>query len=127
MKPNINSPIVVVIGGGFGGIAAVQALAKAPVNVVLVDKANHHLFQPLLYQVATSVLPTSNIAFPIRRIFRQQENAYVFNEEVVSIDCAAHLLTFANNRNAHFDYLILAAGLARVILGMITGSNLRLA
>ncbi|MFZ4643113.1 MAG: NAD(P)/FAD-dependent oxidoreductase [Phycisphaerales bacterium] len=110
MKPNINSPIVVVIGGGFGGISAVQALAKVPVNVVLIDKANHHLFQPLLYQVATSVLPTSNIAFPIRRIFRQQANAYVFNEEVVSIDCAAHLLTFANNRNAHFDYLIVAAG-----------------
>ena len=57
-KPNIDSPIVVVIGGGFGGVSAVQALAKAPVNVVLIDKENHHLFQPLLYQVATSVLPT---------------------------------------------------------------------
>ena len=79
-KPNIDSPIVVVIGGGFGGVAAVQELAKAPVNVVLIDKENHHLFQPLLYQVATSVLPTSNIAFPIRRIFRKQANAYVFND-----------------------------------------------
>ena len=85
-KPNIDSPIVVVIGGGFGGVSAVRALAKAPVNVVLIDKENHHLFQPLLYQVATSVLPNSNIAFPIRRIFRDQSNAYVFNEEVVSID-----------------------------------------
>ncbi len=109
-KPNIDSPIVVVIGGGFGGIAAVQALAKAPVNVVLIDKENHHLFQPLLYQVATSVLPTSNIAFPIRRIFRKQANAYVFNDEVVSIDCAARRITFSNKRSARFDYLILAAG-----------------
>ena len=109
-KPNIDSPIVVVIGGGFGGVAAVQALAKAPVNVVLIDKENHHLFQPLLYQVATSVLPTSNIAFPIRRIFRKQANAYVFNDEVVSIDCAARRITFSNKRSARFDYLILAAG-----------------
>ncbi|GDY04262.1 NADH dehydrogenase [Phycisphaerae bacterium] len=109
-KPNIDSPIVVVIGGGFGGVAAVQALAKAPVNVVLIDKENHHLFQPLLYQVATSVLPTSNIAFPIRRIFRKQANAYVFNDEVVSIDCAARRITFSNQRSARFDYLILAAG-----------------
>ena len=62
---NVDAPIVVVIGGGFGGIAAVQALANAPVNVVLIDKENHHLFQPLLYQVATSVLPTSNIAEPL--------------------------------------------------------------
>ena len=109
-KPNIDSPIVVVIGGGFGGVAAVQELAKAPVNVVLIDKENHHLFQPLLYQVATSVLPTSNIAFPIRRIFRKQANAYVFNDEVVSIDCAARRITFSNKRSARFDYLILAAG-----------------
>ena len=109
-KPNIDSPIVVVIGGGFGGVAAVQALAKAPVNVVLIDKENHHLFQPLLYQVATSVLPTSNIAFPIRRIFRKQANAYVFNDEVVSVDCAACRITFSNKRSARFDYLILAAG-----------------
>ena len=109
-KPNIDSPIVVVIGGGFGGVSAVQALAKAPVNVVLIDKENHHLFQPLLYQVATSVLPTSNIAFPIRRIFRKQANAYVFNDEVVSIDCAACRITFSNKRSARFDYLILAAG-----------------
>ena len=110
IKPNIDSPIVVVIGGGFGGVAAVQELAKAPVNVVLIDKENHHLFQPLLYQVATSVLPTSNIAFPIRRIFRKQANAYVFNDEVVSIDCAARRITFSNKRSARFDYLILAAG-----------------
>ena len=109
-KPNIDAPIVVVIGGGFGGVAAVQELAKAPVNVVLIDKENHHLFQPLLYQVATSVLPTSNIAFPIRRIFRKQANAYVFIDEVVSIDCAARRITFSNKRSARFDYLILAAG-----------------
>ena len=117
IKPNIDSPIVVVIGGGFGGVAAVQELAKAPVNVVLIDKENHHLFQPLLYQVATSVLPTSNIAFPIRRIFRKQANAYVFNDEVVSIDCAARRITFSNKRSARFDYLILAAGASSSYFG----------
>ena len=116
-KPNIDAPIVVVIGGGFGGVAAVQELAKAPVNVVLIDKENHHLFQPLLYQVATSVLPTSNIAFPIRRIFRKQANAYVFNDEVVSIDCAACRITFSNKRSARFDYLILAAGASSSYFG----------
>ncbi len=116
-KPNIDAPIVVVIGGGFGGVAAVQELAKAPVNVVLIDKENHHLFQPLLYQVATSVLPTSNIAFPIRRIFRKQANAYVFNDEVVSIDCAARRITFSNKRSARFDYLILAAGASSSYFG----------
>lgn len=116
-KPNIDAPIVVVIGGGFGGVAAVQELAKAPVNVVLIDKENHHLFQPLLYQVATSVLPTSNIAFPIRRIFRKQANAYVFNDEVISIDCAARRITFSNKRSARFDYLILAAGASSSYFG----------
>lgn len=105
-----DSPTVVVIGGGFGGIAAVQALAKTAVNVVLIDKQNHHLFQPLLYQVATSVLPSANIAFPIRRIFRDQDNAYVFNDEVMGIDLEARRLVFANNRKAPFDYLIVAAG-----------------
>lgn len=106
----INAPIVVVVGGGFGGVAAVQALEKAAVNVVLIDKQNHHLFQPLLYQVATSVLPQSNIAFPIRRIFRNQENAFVFNDDVIGIDLASNRLLFANNRKSPYDYLILAAG-----------------
>lgn len=105
-----DSPIVVVIGGGFGGISTVQALAKVDVNVVLIDKQNHHLFQPLLYQVATSVLPSSNIAFPIRRIFRDQKNAHVFNDEVVGFDIAAKQLVFANNRRAPYDYLVVAAG-----------------
>lgn len=101
---------MVVIGGGFGGISTVQALAKVDVNVVLIDKQNHHLFQPLLYQVATSVLPSSNIAFPIRRIFRDQKNAHVFNDEVVGFDIAAKQLVFANNRRAPYDYLVVAAG-----------------
>ena len=105
-----NEPVVMIVGGGFGGIAAAQALAKAPVRVVVVDRQNHHLFQPLLYQVATSVLASPNIAFPIRRIFRDQANVHVFNAEVAGIDCAARTLTLTDGNVAPFDYLVLAAG-----------------
>ncbi|MCE9620028.1 MAG: NAD(P)/FAD-dependent oxidoreductase [Planctomycetes bacterium] len=115
--PDLDAPMVIVIGGGFGGIAVVQSLARAPVNVVLIDKKNHHLFQPLLYQVATSVLPSSNIAFPIRRIFRGQENAYVFNDEVQSVDRAGRRVLFANGTAAPYDYLVLAAGASSSYFG----------
>jgi len=105
-----HEPVVMIVGGGVGGIAAAQALAKVPVRVVVVDRQNHHLFQPLLYQVATSVLSASNIAFPIRRIFRNQANVHVFNAEVASIDCAAKSLRLTDGNVAPFDYLVLAAG-----------------
>jgi len=105
-----NRPVVVIIGGGFGGIRVAQRLAKAPVNVVLIDRSNHHLFQPLLYQVATSVLSASDIAFPIRRIFRSNRNVYVFNEEVASIDCKSNCITFTGGKQVPFDWLVLAAG-----------------
>ena len=65
-----HTPVVVIVGGGFGGLAAARALKKAPVKVVLIDRANHHLFQPLLYQVATSVLAPGQIGSPIRGILR---------------------------------------------------------
>jgi len=110
-------PVVVVIGGGFGGIHLVQKLAKTPVNVVLVDRSNHHLFQPLLYQVATSVLSPSDIAFPIRRIFRGQSNAFILNDEVVSIDRMQHTITCVNGNKAPFDWLVLAAGASSSYFG----------
>ena len=67
-------PVVIIVGGGFGGLAAARALKKAPVKVILIDRSNHHLFQPLLYQVATSVLGPGQIASPIRGILKNNEN-----------------------------------------------------
>jgi NADH:quinone reductase (non-electrogenic) len=77
---------VVIVGGGFGGLAAAKALRKAPVKVILIDRANHHVFQPLLYQVATSVLAPSQISSPIRGILRKQENTTVIMGEVTGVD-----------------------------------------
>src|SRR5215813_6578915 len=79
-------PVVVIVGGGFGGLSAAKALRHAPVRVVLIDRANHHLFQPLLYQVALSVLSPGQIAAPIRDILRNQRNTTVLMAEVVEID-----------------------------------------
>src|SRR5271169_1056487 len=71
------SPHVVIIGAGFGGLAAAQGLRRAPVRITIIDRSNHHLFQPLLYQVATAALSPADIAAPIRRIFRHQSNVAV--------------------------------------------------
>lgn len=103
-------PLVVVVGGGFGGIRLVQRLARAPVRVVLIDRSNHHLFQPLLYQVATSVLTESEIAYPIRRIFRFQANAFVGLGEVRAVDRENRSLIFSDGTRAPYDWLVLAAG-----------------
>jgi len=81
-KSAVSVPHIVVIGGGFGGLAAARALAHAPVRITLIDRRNHHLFQPLLYQVATAALNASDIARPIRRILRQQANCEVILGEV---------------------------------------------
>ena len=79
---------VVIIGGGFGGLAAARELCGAAVTITLVDRSNHHLFQPLLYQVATAGLSPADIAYPIRTVLRHQENARVLLAEVTSIDLA---------------------------------------
>ena len=109
-RPGADVPVVVVVGSGFGGLRVAQRLAKAPVRVAVLDRTNHHLFQPLLYQVATSVLTESDIAFPIRRIFRNQANALVALAEVVAVDRAAKMLTFADGTKGPYDWLVLAAG-----------------
>jgi NADH dehydrogenase len=75
-------PRVVIVGGGFGGLAAAKALKNAPVRIILIDRTNHHLFQPLLYQVATSVLAPGQISSPIRAILRKQKNITVIMGEV---------------------------------------------
>ena len=81
-----NTPHVVVVGGGFSGLWATRALASAPVRITLLDRGNHHLFQPLLYQVATAGLSAPDIAAPLRHILRKQRNATVLMAEATAID-----------------------------------------
>src|SRR5712692_2383461 len=102
-------PNVVIVGGGFGGLYAAQGLRRAPVKVTVLDRRNHHLFQPLLYQVATAALNPSDIAVPIRRILRRQANAEVLLAEVVSVDASGKRLLLLDGEVA-YDYLILATG-----------------
>jgi NADH dehydrogenase len=107
-------PCVVIVGGGFGGLAAARALRNAPVRVVLIDRTNHHLFQPLLYQAATSILGPSQIATPIRQVLAKQENASVFLAEVSGVDPIKRniLVDYLKRKMQPFsyDYLILATG-----------------
>ena len=101
---------VVVIGGGFGGMAATRALARAPVLVTLLDRVNHHLFQPLLYQVAMAGLSPGEIAVPIRAVFRNQENVRVLLAEVSRVDFDARRVEMADGPAIDYDYLVLAPG-----------------
>src|SRR5215470_3664392 len=82
------TPRVVIVGGGFGGLAAARALGKAPVEVILIDRTNHHVFQPLLYQVATSVLAASQMSSPIREVLRRHKNTMVIMGEVTGVEKA---------------------------------------
>src|SRR5580765_7440773 len=110
------TPHVVIIGGGFGGLNAAKALRKAPVQVTVVDRHNHHLFQPLLYQVATAALSPADIAYPIRSILRHQANADVILGEAVAIDVARRELRLADSA-LPYDYLIVAAGARHAYFG----------
>lgn len=104
-------PRVIIVGGGFGGLAAAKVLAKAPVQVLLIDKVNHSLFQPLLYQVAGSMLDAGDIAFPIRGEFRKEKNVIVAMAEVTGIDKAKRCVYVTNwPRPIDYDYLVLATG-----------------
>jgi NADH dehydrogenase len=109
-------PHVVVIGGGFGGLAAARALRKTPVNLTVVDRRNHHLFQPLLYQVATAALNPSDIAVPIRSILRRQKNATVLMGEAVAIDAPNRKVRLADGELS-YDYLIVATGATHSYFG----------
>ncbi|MGH2984461.1 MAG: NAD(P)/FAD-dependent oxidoreductase [Solirubrobacterales bacterium] len=111
---------VVIIGAGFGGLFAARALRRTPVEVTVVDRTNHHLFQPLLYQVATGVLSEGDIAPPIRDALRRQRNARVLLGEVVHIDLAARELmldTIGQRAPVAYDSLIVAAGAAQSYFG----------
>lgn len=101
---------VVIIGGGFGGLNAALGLKKGVAEVVLLDRTNHHLFQPLLYQVASAVLSPSDIAVPIRAVLHKQKNTVVLMGEVVSIDKEQKQLSLANGMVVRYDYLVIAAG-----------------
>src|SRR3954470_8111062 len=103
-------PHAVIVGGGFGGLAAVRALRKAPVRVTLIDKRNYHLFRPMLYQVATGLLSADEIAGPLRSILSRQKNVDVLLDEVTGInssECIVHL----KQRDLPYDFLILATGI----------------
>jgi NADH dehydrogenase len=114
---NAARPRVVVVGGGFAGVEAARAAAKAPVDVLLIDKTNHHLFQPLLYQVATAVLSPAEIASPIRQLFKNIPNVSVVLAEVTNVDVAQRCvvgktgLENSPERRVPYDYLVLATGL----------------
>jgi len=107
---------VVIVGAGFGGIEAARALAKAPVEVTIIDKQNHHCFQPLLYQVATAALSPADVAWPIRRIFRRQANATVLMASVRGVDTARRVL-HTDEIDLPYDYLVLATGAAHSYFG----------
>jgi NADH dehydrogenase len=107
----VGRPRVVIVGGGFAGLAAARALGRAPVDVTLIDRANHHLFQPLLYQVATAVLAPTDITSPIRHLLRGQQNTTVWLGHVQAVDPDRRLVVLdPPARPVPYDFLILAAG-----------------
>jgi NADH dehydrogenase len=110
-------PRVVIVGGGFAGIHAAQGLAKLSVDVTLIDRRNHHTFQPLLYQVALAVLSPADIAQPIRGILRKQKNVEVVMDELASIDRNTREVVLTSGARIGFDYLILATGATHSYFG----------
>jgi NADH dehydrogenase len=119
VNASASRPRVIIIGGGFGGISAARALATAPVDITVIDRTNHHLFQPLLYQVASAVLPSSDITRPIRRMLRGQRNARVVLGRVERIDVKQRVVHVQDGFENHYeyDYLIVAAGLEHEYFG----------
>ena len=118
---NPQTPLVVIVGGGFGGLAAAKALKRSPVNVLLIDRSNHHVFQPLLYQVATSVLGSGQIASPIRSLLAAQMNASVMLGNVTGVDAASKQVIVDTDEKVgmkiSYDHLILATGATHSYFG----------
>src|SRR5215510_14335101 len=116
-----SAPKIVIVGGGFGGLAAARALRKTRAQVILIDRSNHHLFQPLLYQVAISVLNPGQIASPIREIVRGQTNTTVLLAEVIGVDKTERrvIVRSADEEAVRlpYDYLILATGASHNYFG----------
>ena len=112
-----DKPHIVIIGGGFAGLWATRALAGAPVRITLVDRCNHHLFQPLLYQVATAGLSSPDIAAPLRHVLRKQLNVEVRLAEVRDVSAADKRITLDDDNHLDFDYLLLASGATHAYFG----------
>src|SRR5574338_556910 len=110
-------PHVVVVGGGFAGLYVTRGLADAPVRITVIDRENHHLFQPMLYQVATAALSPSDIASPIRSILRRQANVEVMLAEVTEVRTADHTIQLADGGSINYDYLIIATGVRHSYFG----------
>jgi len=108
-KPTAVKPRVVIVGAGFGGLQAAKALRKAPVQVTVIDRSNHHVFQPLLYQVATAGLSPADITAPIRGVLKRQANTNVILAEVTGVDVQEQRV-YMHNKSVPYDYLIVATG-----------------
>src|SRR5579862_2169995 len=116
VSPSSGRPRVVIIGGGFGGLSAARAFRHAPVDVLLIDRRNHHVFQPLLYQVATAALSPGDIASPIRWILRKQRNVEVWLADATAIDTVSQRVILADGE-VQYDYLIVSTGATHTYLG----------
>ena len=115
--PATSPPHVVIVGAGFGGLEAARGLGHAPVRLTVVDRRNHYLFQPLLYQVATAALSPADIAYPIRSILRRQKNADVVLAEVVAIDPDKRVIALRDGAKLTYDILVLASGARHAYFG----------
>jgi NADH:ubiquinone reductase (H+-translocating) len=113
----VRKPRVVIVGAGFGGLYCARALGKAPVDITVIDRRNFHLFQPLLYQVATAALSPAEIASPIRTVLRRQRNAEVWLGEVVAVDVDGRRVLLADGAAVGYDYLVLATGATHAYFG----------
>ena len=109
-------PHIVIVGAGFGGLRAARALKHADVRITVIDRRNYHLFQPLLYEVATAGLSPNDIAYPIRAVLRRQKNSRVFLAEVVAIDTKRRKVVLQDGE-VEYDYLILATGAGHSYFG----------
>ncbi len=110
-------PAVVIVGAGFGGLAAARELARTMADVTVIDRRNYHLFQPLLYQVATSALSPADIAWPVRGLLARQANLRVIMDRVTAVDAAGHRVITESGRTLPFDYLVLATGARHAYFG----------
>jgi NADH dehydrogenase len=113
----VSRPHVVIVGGGFAGLTLARALRRLPVRVTVVDRTNHHLFQPLLYQVATAALAAPDISYPIRSVLRKQSGTEVLMGEVTRIDVSGRAIVLGGDDRIEYDYLVLAPGSRHAYFG----------